>query len=121
MATKSLHFCRHRGCNILTPNAYCEQHQTEHEARQAQARSKHDKQRGTATERGYNADWRRARESWLYQHPLCVRCESQNRVTAATMVHHVQAIKRGGARLNSDNFMSLCFDCHEIVEGRRRG
>ena len=121
MATRALRFCRHRGCRALTSKAYCDTHRAEHELRLQAAAAAYDRGRGTSAQRGYDGAWRRARDAWLRQHPLCVRCESLGRVTAATMVHHKQAIKAGGARLDGDNFASLCFDCHEIVEGRRRG
>lgn len=120
MATKSLKFCRHRGCGELTPNAYCEQHQAEHELRLQAAAAAYDRGRGTSAQRGYDGAWRRARDAWLRQHPLCERCQRQGIITVATLVHHKKGIRHGGARLDSDNFESLCFDCHEITEGRKR-
>lgn len=78
-----------------------------------------DSKRAPSHERGYDGDWRKARAAYLRSHTLCERCLSKGVVTPATMVHHKQALRNGGDRLNSANFMALCFNCHEIVEGRK--
>lgn len=51
MATKSLKFCRHRGCGELTPSIYCDKHQAEYEAQRIEAKARYDELRGTATQR----------------------------------------------------------------------
>lgn len=55
---------------------------------------------------------RRAR--WLAEHPLCVMCEAEGRVTAATVVDHATP-HRGDADLFWDraNWQSLCKRHHD--------
>ncbi|NMF98398.1 HNH endonuclease [Aromatoleum toluolicum] len=53
---------------------------------------------------------RRAR--WLSCHPLCVECEREFRVTAASEVDHIFPLADGGAD-DESNFQSLCDGCHK--------
>ena len=112
MASKSLHFCTHANCNALTTERYCVTHAPMHTAGR-------EYDRGSSAERGYDAQWRIAREAYLRTHPLCERCLAKGEVEAATMVHHKVALRDGGARLDPRNFMALSDNCHAIVEGRK--
>lgn len=70
--------------------------------------------RGTASQRGYGAKWRKARIRWLQEHPLCVTCDAEGRVVAATVVDHIVPHK-GDQRLFWDrrNWQSLCKYHHD--------
>lgn len=57
-------------------------------SRQEQKREA-DRWRGNAADRGYNHRWAKARLTYLAQHPLCIGCEAEGRVTPATVVDHV--------------------------------
>jgi len=72
-----------------------------------------DRRRGTAAERGYNAEWQKARASFLIANPTCVRCESEGRYEAATVVDHIIP-HRGNQTLFWDinNWQPLCEHCH---------
>lgn len=73
------------------------------------ARNKrHDANRPTAAQRGYNGAWRKARKEWLTVYPFCVMCHAQ-----ATTVDHIVP-HRGDDRLFWDktNWQSLCAPCH---------
>ena len=48
----------------------------------------YDQARGSAAERHYDGAWDRARRAHLKAHPLCVYCELDGFVTAATLVDH---------------------------------
>ena len=45
--------------------------------------------------------------------PLCVACEAQGRVTAATQRDHIIPLSEGGAD-DDGNTQALCEACHEI-------
>ena len=112
MATRSKHFCNHAGCTCLTTDTYCPTHALLHLAR--------IDYRETSDQRGYDSRWQQARARYLRRHPLCERCEQQDRVVIASMVHHIVPIDEGGERLDPDNFQALCRNCHEIIHGRKR-
>jgi 5-methylcytosine-specific restriction protein A len=61
--------------------------------------------------RGRAAVNRRAR--WLELHPLCVECEKEGKVSAATVVDHVTPLWKGGADSYETNGQSLCVDHHD--------
>jgi 5-methylcytosine-specific restriction protein A len=102
MPLSAPHPCGAPGCPALVRGrARCAEHER-----------KRERERGTSTERGYDARWRRARLAYLRQHPLCVLCAP--RVVPATVVDHRQP-HRGDERLfwAEDNWQPLCKSCHD--------
>jgi 5-methylcytosine-specific restriction enzyme A len=73
----------------------------------------------TSSQRGYNYRWQQARERYLELHPLCVMCERNGFVRAATVVDH-KIPHRGDQVLfwEETNWQSLCKPCHDIVKAR---
>jgi 5-methylcytosine-specific restriction enzyme A len=73
----------------------------------------------TTAERGYGAKWQRARENYLYLHPLCVMCEAEGRVTAATVVDHKDP-HRGNQTIfwDESRWQSLCAPHHSSDKQR---
>ena len=85
-------------------------------------------QRPGARQRGYGARWERSRRWYLAQHPLCVHCLHDGRVTSATEVDHIEPHRGDAARFwNVDNWQALCKSCHsrktarEVNARRREG
>lgn len=68
----------------------------------------HDKRRPSARERGYTAEWDKARAEYLLAYPSCKRCGAR-----ATLVDHVTPHK-GNQTLFWDrrNWQALCTPCH---------
>ena len=93
--------CKRNGCRNLTHEVYCDEH--------ANYRNEADKSRASASRRGYDARWRRARKHHLAKNPLCVMCGC-----LATDVDHIKSHK-GSYKLFWDekNWQSLCSDCHK--------
>lgn len=124
--------CARPGCVDWAENgkSYCARHYAEwQESRRRmkeEARKKYlaecDAKRKTATQRGYNTAWQKARKSYLIQHPICVKCGRP-----ATDVDHIIP-HRGDTKLFWDtaNWQSLCHECHsqktyaEVMQQRRR-
>jgi 5-methylcytosine-specific restriction protein A len=75
---------------------------------------KREQERGTATQRGYDSRWRKARLAYLKRHPLCVLCEKEGRVTAAEVVDHIRP-HRGDSTLfwAVSNWQPLCKPHHD--------
>ena len=101
MPRKPLKPCKYPGCPELTSDRFCKKHTKQH-------------QRVSANDRGYNHRWRQARIKYFKEHPLCVRCEAQKKLTKATVVDHIQP-HRGDETLFWDerNWQSLCKTCHD--------
>jgi 5-methylcytosine-specific restriction endonuclease McrA len=57
----------------------------------------------------YGRKWRKARRAYLAEHPFCVMCQREGRMTLATVVDHTTP-HRGSPALFWDvaNWQSLC-------------
>ena len=100
--------CRHPGCKELCDKGvYCKRHTKE----EAQT---YDRFRGTATQRGYDSRWVKARKAFLARNPLCAYCEKAGRLVPATVVDHIIP-HRGDKALFWDvsNWQPLCKMCHD--------
>jgi hypothetical protein len=53
------------------------------------------------------------RRSWLDAHPLCVQCDKEGAVTAATVPDHIVPLWAGGPEDLERNGQSLCAQHHE--------
>lgn len=86
-----------------------------------------------STAKGYGYRWQQARADHLRRQPLCVFCQRDGRLVAATVVDHVkphrlkEALEGGDAiqikaaqRLFWDrgNWQSLCKQCHDSTKQR---
>ncbi|WP_333822423.1 HNH endonuclease [Pinisolibacter sp.] len=88
-------------------------------ARDKERKARHDEQRPSARERGYDGKWQQARAAFLAKHPKCAKCGEP-----ATVVDHVIP-HRGDKRLfwQRSNWQPLCVSCHSSrkqSEERRR-
>ena len=81
----------------------------------------YDARRGSSTERGYDWRWRRARDGFIAEHPLCVMCLAlaPPMTTPASVVDH-KIPHRGDMVLFWDrsNWQSLCKPHHDIEKQR---
>jgi len=95
--------CKHPNCPELTDSKYCEQHS-----------KLYINERTSASRRGYDSRWRKARKIFLSKHPLCVECLKNNIITAAEVVDHIKP-HRGDKKLfwDESNWQSLCKRCHD--------
>ena len=103
--------CKHGCCNKLVPygQRYCDIH-----------KSLHTKDRESASKRGYNSRWQKAREAYLKAHPLCVKCMAKQpaQYVEATVVDHIIP-HRGDQKLfwDRNNWQALCKPCHDKKTG----
>ena len=70
---------------------------------------------------GSTRRWRRRRLQVLMRNPLCVDCQAEGRVTAATEVDHIVPVSQGGTD-DDDNLAGRCHAHHhaKTVRERRR-
>lgn len=104
--------CAEPGCPELTHErySYCESHERERKREQWKAI---DRERPSASKRGYDSRWRKARKAFLAAHRWCVYCEAEGKQIEATEVDHVIPHK-GDRRLfwKRDNWQGLCHSHH---------
>ena len=103
--------CGYSGCPKLTNKRYC----PEHERAEAQRYEKYDRDPNHG--RNYGAGWRRTRERFLEEHPLCDMCLSEGKLIPAVLVHHKVRITDGGAN-EDENLMPLCQECHSRLHAK---
>lgn len=108
MTRRILRRCLHPGCTAMVPKGRCSQHETTQQRQDRAAR-------GSSTQRGYDARWRRVRKAKLARNPLCEPCEAEGRTRAGDMVHHVVPIAEGGERLAMGNLQTCCWECHARI------
>ena len=76
-------------------------------------------QRGSSSSRGYDRTWRKFRDAYLREHPLCVFRNHQDLPheceTAASIVDHVVPLAVDGPRLDPANCRSVCRACHAAL------
>lgn len=83
------------------------------------------KDRGTAKERGYDSTWDKLSVHYRTTHPVCEYCTWRYEqfgslpINAAKEVHHILKVAEAPhLRLNIDNLLAVCTDCHEYLEDR---
>ena len=120
MPERAAKICNHPGCNNLCygNNSYCPIHKSLHiNDRETSNKNYNDNYRTDVDRMYYSAKWRKLRNWYIANHPLCEQCQSEDRITPATEVHHIIESKDNDAALfyNSDNLMALCHQCHMII------
>ena len=106
--------CAYPGCPELTDGRYCAEHQkiiTAHYNRY---------ERDPASRKRYGRAWKRIRDSYIAEHPLCEQCQRDGKLTPAEEVHHIQPLAQGGTHAR-DNLMALCPSCHSTITAREGG
>ena len=108
MPSKPKRLCQSPGCAaiIKSGETYCDNHRRE-VVRQADAK------RLSASQRGYDHRWQKARDVFIRQHPLCEECKRNGHIETAAVVDHIIPHK-GNRELFWDpaNWQSLCVRCH---------
>lgn len=88
-------------------------------SRKAHAKA-YERNRGSASQRGYDRRWRKYRQAYLHEHPLCVACKEEGRTTAATDLDHITPVNDGGDFWDPDNHQPLCHSCHSRKTAREK-
>lgn len=102
----SLTPCATPGCPELCRSTHCNSH------RPRRARDR----RPSAAARGYDAAWRRARRTFLRQHP---RCQTHGCPRRSSHVDHVERARHAGVDFwDRTNWQALCETCHRAKSGR---
>jgi 5-methylcytosine-specific restriction enzyme A len=113
MPDKTKKYCAAFPCkNLALPgSAYCKVHQPKTAHKVADAFY-------------VSPEWRRFRNWYISNHPLCEQCLADGYTVRAVIVDHIHELKDGGARFDENNARSLCRACHNKktkVEAKKRG
>lgn len=115
MPSKPPSTCNQHGCVVLTNGRYCDDHKKK-------AQQQQDKRRGTAAQRGYGSQWRKARAGYLRNHPLCVMCERDGRIVQAVIVDHIVPHKMDRELFwDKANWQPLCKHHHDVKTAKEDG
>lgn len=76
----------------------------------------------------YNlTSWKKLRQWYLMQHPLCELCEQEGITTPAEDVHHIKSpfsystdMQIKTLLLDEGNLMSLCKACHGKIHSKKK-
>ena len=108
MPTKPKRACAYPGCPNLTDGQYCEVHRTSE-------RRRYDKyQRDPKVNKSYGRAWKRIRNRYVSEHPLCEMCLKDGKLTPVDEVHHILPVSKGGTH-DRANLLSLCRSCHNKI------
>lgn len=66
----------------------------------------------------YGRAWKRIRDKYVSEHPLCEMCLKLGKITPTVEVHHILPINEGGDHKRS-NLMALCKECHNKIHIER--
>ncbi len=117
MANKSKRLCNYPGCNTLVGNGYCDRHRIDKEDKR-----QYDKHRGSASKRGYNSRWQKARATFLKRNPICVECKKDNQIEPAVVVDHIKPHKGDMVLFwDKNNWQPLCKRHHDIKTASEDG
>jgi len=112
MPNKPKRPCSHPGCPELTNGQYCPTH-TKAEAKRYE---KYD--RDPNKNKRYGRAWKKIRAAFLRENPLCSMCWQNEKLVAATTVHHKQKLTEGGAH-DFANLQALCETCHGRIHAQQ--
>lgn len=119
--------CEQPGCFRLSHKGRrCDQHRRQRQAEQQEVkrqghrdynakRPESDKFYGTAV-------WRKCRDAYIAEHPLCCNCEDHGLVVPADLVDHIIPYKEDpDLGTDHDNLRSLCIPCHNRIGAKAKG
>lgn len=102
--------CAYGNCKELAVSGsqYCEEH------KKLVDRQYNRYTRTDEVKKKYGRKWKRIRDRYAREHPLCEKCLEDGKVTLVEEVHHIIPVSQGGTH-DRDNLMSLCRSCHTKV------
>jgi len=109
---KPKHPCGYPGCKELTDRRYC----AEHEKLVNKQYERYG--RDPNTKKRYGRAWKRIRDSYASEHPLCEQCYKEGKLVPVEQVHHIKPLAEGGTH-DRGNLISLCASCHAKIHAER--
>lgn len=82
--------CSFPGCPQLTDTRFCDEHTKLENKRYEKYH------RDTVVRRRYSTAWKRIRDNYANDHPLCEQCLKENRYVKTDEIHHKHPLSKGG-------------------------
>ena len=101
--------CIYPGCTERSEpgSSYCARHKKQMD----RDYNRYDRKVST---KKYGRAWKRIRDRYIQEHPLCEQCLADGKAVLAEEVHHKLPISRGVTHARS-NLLSLCRSCHNKI------
>lgn len=115
MPTRPKTNCKFPRCaQLIKPgDMYCAEHKKQVDA-------DYNRNRETAHGKMYAKRWKKAREIYLSQNPLCEECKRGGRIKAASEIDHIKPHDGNMALFwdSDNNWQALCKPCHSRKTAR---
>jgi len=122
MAVKAPSVCSYPGCGKVSQNSRCAKHQVVRKQDQRKAHQAYNANRPESDKFYGTAKWRKCRDAFIAEHPLCCDCEERGLIVPADLVDHIIPYKeRPDLGLDWDNLRSLCTASHNRIGAKVRG
>lgn len=101
------------------PNRYCPRCHGSYSGKRCPCTAPAKDLRESAAKRLYDAKWKKVRNAYIRDYPLCVECLKEGRTEEATVVDHVIPHRRNVELFRDhDNLQGLCEFHHNRKTGR---
>ena len=110
MSLRPKSICCYAGCHkTIDKPAYCDAHQRIMDLKEKNRKNNH---RSEFT-KFYNWEWRKFRDRYVKEHPLCIHCLAKEILTPTQEVDHIRP-HQGSKDLfwDESNLQPLCKSCH---------
>lgn len=129
MPNRPMSVCLEPRCpTLVRGGGRCDKHKKAHNRA-------YEERRGSSTQRGYGAPWRRFSEYLRALHPLCgdrpavapatsdSRCVAEGRTTAGAHADHILPVSgpNDPRFFDESNIQILCHNCHQRKRRREQG
>ena len=117
--------CNQPGCSELVKAefTYCENHREIKKEKKRERDKKYNKEKRDPKLRKFYSSWkwRKCRDKYVKQNPLCEKCKENGKTVEADEVDHIIPVKvRFDLRFDFENLQSLCKRCHSIKSRKDR-
>ena len=119
MSLRPKSICCYAGCQrTIEQPKYCASHQKIMELREKARKNNHQSE----FTKLYNWDWRKFRDRYVKEHPLCIHCLAKGILTPTQEIDHIVP-HQGDKDLfwKEDNLQALCKPCHSIKTAKYDG
>lgn len=104
--------CAYPGCPNLTEGRFCPEHQQ-------QVNHNYEKYgRDRELKSKYGRAWKRIRDKYALEHPVCEICFARGIMVETEEIHHKIPLREGGTHDRS-NLIALCKSCHSHIHAER--